>query len=478
MTLVLFSSFVAGATPGIADADLGRSVSSALEADDWMARRDVAATTSEDGIVALSGRVENLATKRRAVETVKHVRGVRAVVDQILVEPRELADATIEACVRRALVVDPVTEKAEIAVSVADGEVGMAGKVSSLAEKRIAEAVVAEVEGVRSIVNQLTVALTAGRPDSELQAEVAALIENSASLADAEIEVTVSDHDAKLAGYVGAAWQIDTLRSLASLPGITSVDMKRVEVDSSRADVRLRSVRKLELDDASIQKSLVRSMRFDPLVSSYIRDIAVEVDNGVVSLSGSVGRLRAKRAAVEAAENTLGVRLVTDDIEVTWTGDDVDDVTIIREASAAIRRSAYLQRHEIRVHCQNAHLQLYGVVDSEFEKQIATWTCDGLKGVVHVANHLAVPADDRKQPADDAIASTLEEKLKRNLIGGEASIDVRVKNGVAIMRGEVDSWQQWQAALNLALESGARKPHSLIRVRNHPPHDGSRLFVP
>ncbi len=122
-----------------------------------------------------------------------------------------------------------------------------------------------------------------------------------------------------------------------------------------------------------------------------------------------------------------------------------------------------------------AHLHLYGIVDSEFEKQIATWTLDGLKGVVHVGNMLAV-AGQWEPKDDDKIESDLQQKLSQNLLVKTVSFDV--KEGVVILRGGVDSWNQWQAALNIALEAGARKPHSLIRVKGHPAHSGSGTFVP
>ena len=157
-----------------------------------------------------------------------------------------------------------------------------------------------------------------------------------------------------------------------------------------------------------------------------------------------MGRVRAKRAAEQVATNTVGVRHVANNLNVAWTGEAVDDATIIAEAQSAIRRNAYLQRHEIRVHCRDAHVHLYGVVDSEFEKQRASWTCDGLKGVLHVGNMLAVAPEWKAKP-DAEIESDLQSKLKQSLFATDTPIEVDVQNGVAILRGEVNTWQQWQA---------------------------------
>ncbi len=57
-------------------------------------------------------------------------------------------------------------------------------------------------------------------------------------------------------------------------------------------------------------------------------------------------------------------------------------------------------------------------------------------------------------------------------------IDITVTDGVAVMTGTVDTWRQWQAALDLAIEAGSRAPHNMLNVRHHPPHGASRIFVP
>lgn len=472
MSIALSSDVIANPTE---NSQVAAYVEKEMERDEVLARDKISAT-SEAGTVTLSGTVETLFAKRRAVEVAKQVRGVSSVIDQIILRARELDDETIAACVRRTLTVDPVLEKSEIIVSVNSGEVGIVGKVSSLTEKQIAETVVSEIDGVTSVINQLTVASTGDRPDSELEAEIKALINNSTELAGSQISVNVSDGLAELSGTVTTAWQKDRSAQLASLPGVERVSAEAVSVDSQKAAPHRRE-RPVTVDDESIRNAVVLALRHDPVTLSYTEDIDVQVERGNVTLNGTVERVRAMRAAEEAATNTVGVRGVANHLEVAWTGEKVDDATIIDEAQAAIRRNAYLQRHEIRVHCHDAHLHLYGLVDSEFEKRLATWTCDGLKGVVHVGNMLAVAPEWQSKP-DAEIKSDLQTKLKQILVATGASIDVDVKNGVAILRGEVTTWPQWQAALEAAIEAGARSPHNLIRVKGHPAHNGKSLFVP
>ena len=62
----------------------------------------------------------------------------------------------------------------------------------------------------------------------------------------------------------------------------------------------------------------------------------------------------------------------------------------------------------------------------------------------------------------------------------------KVKNGVALLEGEVDSWFMWQSALEQAVAAGAREPHMMIEVRYgdpdeagyYGPYQYAPLYVP
>jgi len=425
----------------------------------------------ENQIVTLSGRVGSLAVRERAVDLARHVLGAGAVVDQILVQPPDVDDDELRRSVEEALAADSVVEEIPISVTAARGEVGLAGTVTSLAEKEIAGRVAANVRGVGRVINQLVVRPTS-RGDDELKPEIERLIDNSVPLQAAEIKVAVADGVVTLSGSVAAEWQVPLLEKRASVPGVTAVETGDVRVRNQPLPILQPTDTPA---DAAIAETIKLAMRSDPLLLSYADQIDVAVEKGLVTLRGTVARPRAQRTAARIAKHTVGVRTINNQIKVKWTGAEISDDQILDDAIAAIERSPYLQSHELRVHCRRGHLQLYGVVDNEFEKQVATWTLDGQQGVLHVANMLAVAP--QWQPREDAeIAAELNKKLKTALLAD--SVQATVENGVAVLRGQVDSWGQWQAALDLSLEAGARKPHNLIRVKGHPAHHGRDTFVP
>jgi osmotically-inducible protein OsmY len=319
--------------------------------------------------------------------------------------------------------------------------------------------------------------LPTNRDDTQLQHEIEQLLENSVYLDDFDIDVVVENQVVTLRGTVATAAQKDHASRTAEILGILRVDADQIAVDPELGDGSRRKARYANVSDKSVKRAVRRVFHADPSVFSHAEDIDVRVNDGVVVLSGTVNRLRVKRAAERIAMDVIGVRRVVNELKVDYPSGSPSDMEIIRNTQMALHRSPYLERRDFRVHSQAAHVRLYGVVESDLEKQVASWVAEGVEGVVHVANSLAVQRE-WKEKADEAILSDLERKLKFALFDKSNDIDVTVKNGVAMLRGEVDTWRQWQKALDLAIEAGSRHPHNLINVRLHPPHGSSRIYVP
>ena len=101
-----------------------------------------------------------------------------------------------------------------------------------------------------------------------------------------------------------------------------------------------------------------------------------------------------------------------------------------------------------------AHVSLYGLVDTQFEKYHAEWSARCQQGVVHVNNYLAV----RKQwvpKSDAAIQADLNDKLAYTFVDPNNQVTAKIEDGVAILRGTVDTWYMWQTAMDQAIAAGA-----------------------
>ena len=133
------------------------------------------------------------------------------------------------------------------------------------------------------------------------------------------------------------------------------------------------------------------AFKHDPRLLSF--DPEIHVDHGVVTLTGEVSHLTAKKAAERDARQTIGVRRVKNNLRTCWPDQPPSDEQIADFTRQVLARDPYVEKHNIVVECENAHASLYGFVDTEFEKEHAVWTASCQKGVVHVNDYLAVPQE-------------------------------------------------------------------------------------
>ena len=68
------------------------------------------------------------------------------------------------------------------------------------------------------------------------------------------------------------------------------------------------------LSDEEIKNAIIDAFSYDPRVSPFNLDISVNI--GVVTLSGRVNNLNAKRAAEQDVKNTIGVWGVKNHLKV------------------------------------------------------------------------------------------------------------------------------------------------------------------
>lgn len=198
---------------------------------------------------------------------------------------------------------DPAVNAAGIGVMVKDGVVTLTGHLDHFAEKHAIEKAVRRVAGVRGIALELDIKLSAEhkRSDSEIaQAAVSALRLNSLVPAD-KVKVEVEDGWVTLSGEVDWSYQIaraeQSVRPLAGVRGLSS--RITIKPRASGHDI-----------GSQITAALTRQAMREA------RHINVEVEGGVVTLSGHVHSLAEREAAVGAAFSARGVSRVIDKLHV------------------------------------------------------------------------------------------------------------------------------------------------------------------
>jgi osmotically-inducible protein OsmY len=204
---------------------------------DWDTRVDASAIGAavKDGIVTLTGFVDSYAGKLAAERIVKHVRGVRAVANDISVRLRVArTDADIARDAAQALELVP-TLADRVQATVHNGHVTLTGTVEWLYQTEQAEQVLRHVRGVLGVFNHVTVAPRSGQRD--IQRRIVRALHHNADLDARRIRVSLEGDVVTLRGTVDSLMQREVAETAAgSAPGITRVDNQIVVEPPERSD--------------------------------------------------------------------------------------------------------------------------------------------------------------------------------------------------------------------------------------------------
>ncbi|MBC5763929.1 BON domain-containing protein [Ramlibacter albus] len=137
--------------------------------------------------------------------------------------------------------------------------------------------------------------------------------------------------------------------------------------------------------DAQLKSDVVAELAWDPAVNST--HIGVAVEDGVVTLSGSLDSLAEKYAAEKAVRRIAGVRGITNSVTVKGLANAGD---IREEIAGALARHAKREATHIAVDVDGGVVTLTGEVDSLPEHDAVVGTAFAAKGVSRVVDRLHV----------------------------------------------------------------------------------------
>lgn len=474
--LFAFGAAQAMAGEAMSDMDITEAVEDEFLFDQAVELNQIDVDTNE-GIVTLTGSVDNILEKQRAANLSGTVKGVRAVVNDLDVIPAILRDdVDIQSDVNTALLLDPATESYEVNTDVENSQVTLTGTVQSWQEKQLAERVAKNVKGVTAVENNIAVDYETDRADVEIEPEIQKRLRWDALVDHALINVEVEDGNVTLSGTVGSAAEKSRAAMDAWVAGVKSVDSDNLEVELWARDERLRKNKYAIKSDAAVEEAIEDAFLYDPRVMSF--DVTANVDAGIATLRGVVDNVRAKRAAAQDAKHTVGVVSVENRIRVRpSTPTDAEIADNIRDA---IRRNPYVERYEIDVTVVNGIAYLNGIVDSYFEKGEADDIASTVYGVEGIRNNLEVDYADEPlvynpyiydidpydyewydyRPnytfrSDAEIADRIDDEMLWSPYVDSTEVDVSVDDGTATLTGTVETAQERMNATEEAYEGGA-----------------------
>lgn len=180
---------------------------------------------------------------------------------------------------------------------------------------------------------------------------------------------------------------------------------------------------------AWVKEALVHDQRVDA------GELTVDANSGVITLSGILPTIAAKRFAVREAEKIDGVIAVVDETRVG--AEKRDDVDIAADVKHRLENNASIQSKGLKVTCLDGVVTLSGEVSDYAEELEAGLVASETRGVSEVHNHLLtvfIGAETDQQVADEVAAT-----LARDVYLSGLPLQVTVKRREVTISGKVGS---------------------------------------
>jgi osmotically-inducible protein OsmY len=233
--LLLFaalSAFTITSTPLLASTTDSRIESSAEKSYVYKTylKNDSIKTCSKDGVVTLTGTVSENSHKTLAENTVASLPGVKSVDNQLTIigdQPAEHSDTWISMKVKTALLFHRNVSGTGTSVYVKDGVVTLQGEAASMAQKELTTEYARDVDNVKEVNNNMTIAATPPAPDSTVGDKI-----DDASIT-AQVKSALISHRSTSALHT----TVTTANGVVTLGGIAKNEAEKTLVTKLVSDI-------------------------------------------------------------------------------------------------------------------------------------------------------------------------------------------------------------------------------------------------
>ncbi|MBV8198545.1 MAG: BON domain-containing protein [Candidatus Eremiobacteraeota bacterium] len=185
-----------------------------------------------------------------------------------------------------------------------------------------------------------------------------------------------------------------------------------------------------------LQEEILEQLAFDPRVSSD--DIAVTVQEGVVTLRGTVPSFHEKWEAEDVVKRVRGVRGLVDEMAIDLPALHVRNDTDIALALQHRFDSSTVIPSTITFDVNRGHVTMSGEVAWHYQATEAVNEAKAVVGVKDIVNLIRVkPA---KSPSADEIVKRIHGALARTADLEAQRIHVTVAGSLVTLSGSVRSW--------------------------------------
>jgi osmotically-inducible protein OsmY len=214
------------------------------------------------------------------------------------------------------------------------------------------------------------------------------------------------------------------------------------------------------MSDESLRNDVTDELSWDPKIDS--QEIAVDAEDGAITLRGTVGSLRQKLEAKNAAERVHGVTKVDNELEVRLMGDAArKDAELRGDVLQALMLDAIVPS-TIQATTEDGYVRLSGTAQWKYQRDEAEHVAGSVRGVVGVWDDVELLG---AEPDGGDIGHAISKAFKRNAKVDAKELEVETEGRTVTLKGTVSSWAEHDEAVATAWSApGVQKVKDHILV--------------
>lgn len=194
-----------------------------------------------------------------------------------------------------------------------------------------------------------------------------------------------------------------------------------------------------------LRKEVMEAIGWEPILQSG--KILVRVQDGIVTLEGTVDNYNQKEEAEHITKDVLGVKAIVDDIKVDLSFSAIKkDNDITTSVIKALQGKWVIPNQKLKVTVKDGWVTLEGILHWNFQRKTADNAIRYLEGVRGVIDKIVIEAEIENQLEKEIV----EKALKRSWILDIGNIKVRVDGKTIFLSGIVSSVFEKEEAERIA----------------------------
>jgi len=198
------------------------------------------------------------------------------------------------------------------------------------------------------------------------------------------------------------------------------------------------------MSDQDLTNDVTEELFWDPKVDNAA--IAVSVDDGKITLRGTVGSFREKQEAKKAASRVYGVVSVRNELQVRLLDEYArEDADLRGDVLRALALDVFIP-DTVDAKVDDGFVTLSGTADWQYQREDAELAAANVPGVIDVFDEITL----NEKPKATNVKGDIEKAFKRNAKLDADDLSVSSTNGTITIAGPVSSWAEHDEALAAA----------------------------